>query len=423
MNERSTNNPVPMVTRLLLLLLLLLPLIWFSARAGFSSLLSTYSERSGDLAAADAAVRLSPGDPDAHAVRGAVLEVSDDLNGAIAEYTQAASLRPDDYAQWLSLARVRELNGDVPGAIAAARQAVPLAPWYAQPHWQLGNLLVRAGQRDEGFAELHLAGTSDPTLLPAIIDLAWQFSGGDTQIVTQTTAPQSPEAQKALADYFRKKGKVTEAIAMYAAAGSETELQRQQYLGELIAAKRFKDAYALWSVSHPGNPSNSDNAIGALIDPGFEQESNLDDPGFGWRTTNKASSISFSLDVANPREGRTSLRVEFKGDSDPAAPLISQLVLVAPNTHYQVHFAARTESIVSGGLPRVAVMDASDNQVLGPPVGLPQQTSNWLDYTIDFTPTATTTAIIISCQRDSCSKSPCPIFGRLWLDSFSLQKL
>src|SRR5712664_2657446 len=127
------------------LVMILLFLIWTAGRAGFASLLSAYAARTNQLAAANAAVTLSPRDPEAHYIRAAILEASDDLSTATAEYMRAVSLRPDDYVLWLSLAHARELNGDMPGAIAAAKQAVQLAPYYAQPHWQLGNLLVRAG--------------------------------------------------------------------------------------------------------------------------------------------------------------------------------------------------------------------------------------------------------------------------------------
>lgn len=402
-------------------LLVLFPiLIWQSGRAGIASLLSNYALQINQIAPANDAVKFAPGDPESHFLRGAILEAANDLTGAITQYEKATSLRPDDFVLWLTLARARESNGDIPKALAAARQAVPLAPYYAEPHWQLGNILVRAGQTEEGFKELRLAGASNPSLLPGIIDLAWQVSNGDAQSVTSVIAPESPEAYQALGDYFRKRDQVAEAIRSYRAAGSEAEPKRQQFLAELLAAKRFGDAYSLWLSGQAGG---SPEGIGKLSDPGFEQESNLDDPGFGWRRSNKAPSISLSLDPTNPREGRSSLVVEFRGESDPGVPFISQMVLIAPNTHYQLAFGARTDSIVSGGLPRVVVMDAVDNQVLGSPVNLPQQSVQWQNYTIDFNSKDTTTAIIISCSRASCASGPCPVFGRLWLDKFSLRKL
>ena len=112
-------HPIARFTSVCLLIVFLL-LIWLAARAGFASLLYTYAAISNQLAAANAAVSLSSGDPEAHYLRGAVLEASGDLTAAIAEYNEAFVRRPDDYVLWLSLARAQELNGQAPMAIAAA---------------------------------------------------------------------------------------------------------------------------------------------------------------------------------------------------------------------------------------------------------------------------------------------------------------
>jgi hypothetical protein len=159
-----------------------------------------------------------------------------------------------------------------------------------------------------------------------------------------------------------------------------------------------------------------------IRDSGYEQESNLDAPGFGWRAEKRTPSVSFSLDPSNPKEGRSSLRVDFNGDSDPTASIISQLVLIEAKTHYQLRLAYRTEELVSGGLPNVFVLDAHENKVLGQSGALSATTQGWRDLKIDFVSGESTEAVQLSLQRDRCDKSPCPIFGRLWLDRFSLQK-
>lgn len=404
------------------LLILFSLLIWLSARAGFASLLYAYSATSNQLAAANAAVGLSPGDPEAHYLRGATLEARGELTAAIAAYTESIERRPDDFALWLALARSQELNGQTLEAIATARQATQLAPYYAQPHWQLGNLLVRAGRIEEGFGELRLAGSSNPNLLPPIIDLASQLSQGNAQIVVQAIQPSTPVAYQAVADYFRKRSQTADAIGVLRAAGSINEEYRRQYLDELLKAKRFPDAYALWSIGHP--PNNSSDANGPIIsDPGFEQERRLDERGFDWRSELQTSTVKLSLEAADPKEGKSSLKVEFNGDSDPGTPIISQLVVVQPNNRYQLHFSGRTENIVSGGLPLVVIVDASSNEILGQTNAFPQSASNWQDYSIDFNSMETTSAILISLRRERCGDSRCPVFGRLWLDNFSLKKL
>jgi tetratricopeptide (TPR) repeat protein len=423
MNENSAvSRPIQSLSRLIGmgLFILFLLLIWFSARTGFASLLYTYAATSNQLAAANAAVGLSRGDPEAHYFRGAILEAGGDLPPAIAEYNEAIVHRPDDYALWLSLARAQELNGQALMAIASARQATQLAPYYAQPHWQLGNLLVRAGRVEEGFGELRLAGSSNPRLLPPIIDLAWQLSQGNVQFVIQAVQPNSAAAYEAVAEYFKKRGQVAGAIATLRSAGSIAEDYRARYVDELLKAKQFRDAYAVWSIGRP--PANQSDAV-IMRNPGFEQERRLDEPGFDWRAESKAQTFTLSLEPANPQEGKASLRVEFNGDSDPATQIISQLVLVEPNSRYRFRFAARTENIVSGGLPRVVVRDAGSQEILGQTSAFPKAVSNWQYYSIDFNSKEKTSAILISLQRERCSESPCPIFGRLWLDNFSLNKL
>jgi tetratricopeptide (TPR) repeat protein len=413
-NGGQSRHPTQ-IAKVLGLVVLLIFLIWSAGRAGFASLLTKYAAGTNQLAAADAAVSLNSSDPEAHQIRGAILEGGEDPRAALSEYTKAVTLRPEDYVLWLSLAHARELNSDLSGAVVAASEAVRLAPFYAEPHWQLGNILARAGRQAEGFSELRLAGASNPALLPAITDLAWQLSHGNAETVTKAIQPNTPEAYLALAEYLKKRGLWKETVALFRSAGSFTEEYRRRFIDELIAAKRFEDAYQLWSINHPPDP----DAPNVAVARGFEVETDLDEAGFGWRAK-KVPAVELSLDNVNAKEGKSSLRIEFKGESDPGAPIITQLVMVYRSGKTQLHFAARTEAIVSGGLPRVMVLDAVNGQTLGQSEVFPLTSNGWRDYTIDFTVPEKTPTIQIVLQRERCSRSPCPIFGRLWLDNFWL---
>ena len=410
-------NPVARLAISAAALVLLFLLIWHAGRSGLGSLYATNAARNYQLASANVAVRLSPGNADAHYVRAAILEASD-LRAAVAEYDEAVKIRPDDFALWLSLARARELAGDTEGAVSAAKQAIPLAPFYAQPHYQLGNILLRASRIHEGFHELRLAGVSNPTLMPGVIALAGQLSSGNVQFVQQAIAPSTPDAYRMLGQYFRQRQQVDAAIAMFTAAGAASETDRQSYVAELLAANRFSEAARLWSVGHSNGV-----APGVMVDPGFEKESDLNEPGFSWRLGESREGFQLSLDTANPKEGRTSLKIEFKGASNPASPIVSQLVLVDRRARYQLRFAIRAEGIISGGLPQLVVIDANAKNVLGQSEELAKATDGWRDYNVEFTALELTDAVQILVQRKSCATSPCPIFGRLWLDDFSLHKL
>jgi tetratricopeptide (TPR) repeat protein len=402
-------------------LLLLAFLAWHSARTGYAALLTTKVTSANDLPRVIKAARLNAGDPQTHVLLGALLEVSNDRAAANSQYRTAVSLRPDDYVLRLQLARGQELAGDPAGAIASATTAVKLAPYYAQPRWQLGNMLVRAARTDEGFKELRRAGNSNPKLLPSIIDLAWQASGSevksgaDVKRVLVALGPDTPEAFKALGEYFKKHGQVHAAASALANGGSGTVLERRAYVGELIAAKEFQTAESLWGFEHPFNPD-----VSLIVNPGFEEEIDLNEPGFNWRTAGSDKVLTLSLDNSNPKAGHTSLRVDFNGSTNAAGEVISQLVLVSPKTSYRLHFAVRTDGLVSGGLPNVTVIDASDNKLFGQTGALPESTKGWQAITIDFTTGASTTAIQISLRRQPCPAPQCPIFGKLWLDDFIL---
>jgi hypothetical protein len=104
--------------------------------------------------------------------------------------------------------------------------------------------------------------------------------------------------------------------------------------------------------------------------------------------------------------------------------VIFQLLLVEPGTRYRLTFAARTEELVTGGLPVVVVIDASDdqNQILIKSKSLPQGTHQWETYVSEFTTRATTTGVFVKIRRDNCDTMPCPAFGHVWFDDFSLAR-
>ena len=309
---------------------------WYASRLTETALATRNTEL------ATRATALNPGDAQAQFVLGALLEAGDNRSSAISHYQAAVVLRPRDYVLRMQLARALELEGDSEAAINSARTAANLAPAYAQPHWQLGNLLVRAGRTDEGFAELRLPPHDAALYLRSSIS-AWQMEKGDVESVKRAIAPQTPSAYVALGEYLKKRGKVADAVAMLTVAGdnSDSVNARKQFVRELVNASDFKTAYQLWTIDAP--PSR--HASGRLIGPGFEEESELDD-SFGWQAT-ESKSIRLSLDNSQPKDGRWSLRADFDGVTNGSV-VISQLVLVEPNASYQLRFAVRTENLVSG---------------------------------------------------------------------------
>lgn len=407
--------------------------IWQTTRAGLARTLDDYAARGRrdnviDLiltiarvndpkAATDRAAQLTPGDAEAHSARGDVLQTIPDYRHAQDEYTRAVQLRPRDYFLWLLLGIMRDQNRDQEGALRALKQSVALAPAYAPPRWQLGNLLLRMGRLDESFSELRQAANSNPTLWPNVIDLAWGVYGHDPAVAIKVLQPETDSAHMALANFFASHNQGAAALEQFRATRTEGP-STETLLYLLLQARAFAEAYEVWAQMH-GLPVPRDASV---HDGGFEEAIVLRQLGFGWQITPNVPNVTMSLDEAEHQNGERSLRLDFSGNSSPSTSLLTQLVLVKPLTHYHLRLFALSKEFVSAAEPVVTISDASDpkSTVLAQSPPLRSDPQVWREFAIDFTTNADTRAITIAVARQSCANDPCPAFGTVWLDSVSI---
>lgn len=398
--------------------------MWNSGREGLAQLFAGYGLMTDRLEEAERAVRLGPAIPEAHYVRASLLKNRDELAEAVKEFEQAVALRPRDYALWLELGRARDQASDVEGALAAFRESARLAPFYAQPYWQLGNTLLRSGRRDEAMDELRRAASSDTKLLPSAINLAWAVLDRDPRAVEQAIQPQTASAHMTLASFFAIHGKPAESIMQFRAAGAVSNEQRRALLADLLASKNFAEAFEVWSSGRQTNSKGNHQRFVALVNGGFEEPITLDDPGFGWQLAGDLQSVRASLDPAQPHAGTHSLRLDWNGESNPSTPILSQLVLVEPTTRFRLTFAVRMQEMLTIGLPIVTVSDAREmGRISAQSEPFSRGTTGWQNYALEFSTTETMTAVQIIIRRENCATTPCAAIGHAWVDEFSLQKL
>jgi hypothetical protein len=294
-----------------------------------------------------------------------------------------------------------------------------LADYYAQPRWQRGNFFLRIRKYDEGFADLRRAAESNPALLPNLIDLAWGLSKGDARLAEQLIQPKSDKERATFARFLARKGNSQEAVAQLRGLELTADENKGDIVKQLISRNAFREAYEIWRTDKLGT---TDRTPPSIYDGGFEGSVSPDETGFGWRVSRSLPGIRLAVDSSQPHSGSRCLLIEFLGDSNPSAPIIYQLGIVEPSTHYRLSFAARTKDIVTGGLPMVIVNDVtSEGKRLGHTPRVKQDVNDWEIFTCEFSTSPTTQAVTISLQRESCTTSPCPILGSLWLDSFSLE--
>lgn len=394
---------------------LCLLLMQSAARIGFSRLLERYAVAVNSLPAADEAIALTPSDPEAHRTRAAILNRLQRSAEAEASLTTATSLRPNDDLLWLELGSAREDLGNDEGALGAFDQAVRCAPYYAHTHWQRGNLLLRMGRYDEAFADLRQAAASNRKYVPTLIDLTWNLTAGDAKKTGTLLQINNDDERWALARFLAQKGKgkeVTEQIGLLKTPLSDQN--RDELTRLLFAAKSFDDSSAL---------SAGGAKAGEILNGGFEEPLLVSNSTLGWIVSRSQPKAKLAVDVTEKFGGARSLQINFDGDWDAGAPLLSQTIVVSSEQHYRLSFAFKTKDLVTGGPPRIAIADAKSNQILGKSDAISQSTGAWQQMNVEFTTPQNGGAVVIRLTRDNCATSVCPIFGVVWLDEFSLQKL
>lgn len=409
--------------------------IWQAARVGFARTLNDYAARqrrdnvaavviklarvSDASSAADRAVALLPADAEGHLARADVLQRLQDYEQARDEIKRAVQLRPRDYYLWMLLGVTRDQNYDQAGALLALQQSVTLAPTYAQPRWQLGNLLLRMGQLDQAFIELRQAAQSNPSLWPNVYDLAWGIYGHDANAVVAVMQPETDTARMAFALFFARQSQAAAALGQFRAARVRAEKSSESLLDELLKARAFPEAYEVWASLHD-LPTGDATAV--IRDGGFEGVLTVGQTGFGWQITPDIANVSMSIDEGAHQSGARSLRLDFHGNSNPLSPLLTQIVLVKPSTRYHLGLFGLSKDFVSAADPVITLVDASDpnHAVLAQSPPLRSDPNVWREFAIDFTTSANTQAITLTLARQTCNNNPCPAFGTVWLDSVSL---
>lgn len=404
--------------RLLILLLAVAISLWaiiITGRLGLSRMFVTYGMATRNFLAANEAVHLSSSDAEAHYTRAVLLRVSGFANESVAELERAVALRPRDYVFWLELGMTREELNDEQGALAAMNESVRLAPYYANPRWQRGNLLLRMHRYGEAFDDLRLAARSNPDLMPGLIDLAWGFSQSQPSVAQELGELNTPEMHFLFALYLARRNRAIDAVEQFKSAGTVSAEKKSELVSALLEKRNFAEAYQVWSVNRNAGQSS------AIYDGSFEGALTFDESGFGWRIPKNLQGAQLTLDTTLCFEGAKCLRIEFTGESAPETPVLSQLFVVEPNRKYEVTFNVKSETVITGGVPVISITDASDKKPLGQPTRLVIDASGWQSQTISFISPETSRAAILSVQREGCPNAPCPAFGTLWLDGFNLK--
>lgn len=415
-------------------LLLLLPVglavvsVWFVARWCVGNMMAAYPQ---DVETALAAARLAPDDPQTHyslAIFARKSFAPEELEEALRRYERATSRSPNDYRLWIELGRARGQTGDTQGGVQALRRAVELAPNYSIPRWYLGNMLLRAAQPDDAFAELRRASEIDPELRAQVFALAWNFFGGDTERLAASVGS-SAASRAQLAEYFVKQKRLDEGLRLWSGL-SATEKRAARASGEslmraLFEARRYHAGAGMWREIAPEGTGGV--RVGSITNGGFEGDISAEagrNP-FDWEVKPLAQ-VQMGLDTREPHGGARSIRILFAARTNLTFDHLSQLVAVEPQTRYRLSFFVRTNELKSASTLITQVLGGAAGSVLAATPQLPPDTGGWQQSSVEFTTPPQVEAVSVRITRPPCTAEMgdmCPIFGKVWYDDFNLERI
>ena len=417
------------ITRVLTILFLIAAAIWCWLLGGWyvGNMLAenTIGTADRDIEVAKTAVSLGPNDPLTHwrLANLTQLKSPTNIDQAIPEYEKAVSLSPNDYRFWMTLGIAYEQAGDSEKGTVALKRAVSLAPSYAQPHWYLGNLLLRNGDYEEAFAELRIASRSNFELVPQYYASLRQIYGSDFDSLSKAIGDE-PQTRADFAFYLVKRGRVDDGLRLWSTLSPTDRSQNRQsadsIIASLLASQKYHQAVNVWNDVAPTAVSRV--SIGQIIDGGFENLTGYGpDMVFAWQVKTPGG-VQISVDPSNAHSGSRSLRIIFQVRTSLTSLGMTQLVAAEPNKEYEFEFYRKTENLESGSTPFVEILDAATGKSLTVSEAAPNGNSDWQRVALIFKTPPNCSALTVVLKRGVCQDADlCPIFGTVWYDDFNLK--
>lgn len=394
---------------------LILVVGFYAGRQALSEKLANSAMATNSISKARLAARISDADPNVQIALGLLHLDGLEYNEAILAFSRATDQAPKNYRVWQLLGSARYTAGDLAGAQGDYLKAISLAPNYSRPRYMYGMILLQNGREREGFIALSEAAENDFGLYPQIIDLAAKFYPNNALAIERAARPKSIEARTFLARYFIRHSLMSNEMLSFLFSDELNVFDKNDLVGELIGQREYPLARKLWATTI--SPDSLEG--GPIFDGGFEHTKGADQGEFGWQIDQEISGVQISRTQHEPHSGSYALHIRFSGSVALGRSILTQLVCVRPKTSYQLRFHYRSPELLSASNPVIIVTDPSQGLELGRSLILTANGDKWNESSIDFT-SNNTSAVRIALARPACSSMPCPIFGEVSLDDFSI---
>jgi len=349
-------------------------------------------------------------------------DLNDSDAGQVINYLRrAVAIDPRSANYWMALAGAYESAGQPSQARDAFHIALQDYPASAEAHWRFGSFLLRQGETKQGYTEVHFALQIDPRLVPLAISRVWAATR-DTEALLKDVLPNTVDAQQEALESFSTDNLIEPALAVWkhmVAAREAIPIPTVFPLEEiLLAANRDDDARDVWreALVASGNPDEANTGGSLVFNGGFEFDAT--GGGLDWRLA-PTPGVTYDYDSANAHSGKRALRLTFDGEQNPDLQIVSQTVLVQPNTRYHFEGFLRTNGITTESGVRFFIAFVRTTQ---PPLFLNNLTGNhpWEKQSADFTTAADEHLLTVMVYRPKSVRFSNNLAGTAWVDDVSI---
>lgn len=343
---------------------------------------------------------------------------------AVSALRKSVQLDPYSAEAMLDLAIAYDSEGDAAQARAALVSAQRVYPQSADVAWSFGNFLLRRGEKDAAFRELHKSLELDPTRAAEAFSRAWQLEP-DPDVLLDFVIPPSALTLVPILGNLSNAGDLESAHAVWyrlAALQEKVPLPHiKVFFNALISRRMADEAARLWpqAVSIMQNPPPPDPTGSLLWDGGFE--SGINEGGFAWRYTSVSRNVQISSDRSEKHSGEQSLRILFNGRENINFEDVCHLFVPEFGQRYVLSAWVKTQSLTSSeGLRLQVSVYNRIGAIVAEQSGEIHGTQPWTQLLMNWT-TPEDAGVGTVCVRRKMSDMPgSDIQGAAWIDDVAM---
>jgi tetratricopeptide (TPR) repeat protein len=365
--------------------------------------------------------RLDPFNPDPFHKLGLLHQwnlLQVDLKESVRYFRKAIQRNPLEQEYWLHLARVLQRMGERASFERALENAILVFPTSYRGRWVAGNLLLHSGDLEKALPHFSYILSHYPNQSSLVYEV-WLRAVGDADFLLERLIPGDPSSLNQYLAYLygvRDTESAKRAWAKLMSLSYEPDRREIiRHIDFLISSGELTEASQIWNAKVQKEESSDGNLI---TNGGFERETVLGG-GFDWRIgAIPGAEISFDHSVAY--EGKSSLRITFKGEENLDFHHVYQFVALKPDTDYVLRGYMKTEAITTKSGLKMEVVG------VGPSFQIGSESltgdNGWKELTVNFHNPARSQGVVVRVRRVQTDKFDRFISGTVWIDKVKLSK-